>query len=107
MPGLWKHITRPIQFTLVVDDFGIKLTSSQDSEHLSSELEDLYVTTKDCEGTNVLGLTLNRYYTTKTVKMYMPKYVKSALHKLQHPNTMESQNVYQQWKNYIYGTSTQ
>ena len=23
-PGLWKHITRPIHFTLVVDDFGIK-----------------------------------------------------------------------------------
>jgi hypothetical protein len=23
-PGLWRHITRPIQFTLVVDDFGVK-----------------------------------------------------------------------------------
>ena len=24
LPGLWKHDTRPIQFTLVVDNFGIK-----------------------------------------------------------------------------------
>ena len=24
VPGLWKHKTRPIQFTLVVDDFGVK-----------------------------------------------------------------------------------
>ena len=24
VPGLWKHIWRPSQFTLVVDDFGIK-----------------------------------------------------------------------------------
>ena len=23
-PGLWKHVSRPIAFTLVVDDFGIK-----------------------------------------------------------------------------------
>ena len=23
-PGLWKHISRPIQFSLVVDDFGVK-----------------------------------------------------------------------------------
>lgn len=22
-PGLWKHMKRPIQFTLVVDDFGV------------------------------------------------------------------------------------
>ena len=32
-PGLWKHVYRPIAFTLVVDDFGVKcvnitLTSS-------------------------------------------------------------------------------
>ena len=23
-PGLWKHVSRPISFTLVVDNFGIK-----------------------------------------------------------------------------------
>ena len=23
-PGLWKHISCPLQFTLVVDDFGVK-----------------------------------------------------------------------------------
>ena len=26
VPGLWKHDTRPIQFTLVVDYFGVKYT---------------------------------------------------------------------------------
>ena len=25
MPGLWKHIFQPIQFTLVVNDFGMKM----------------------------------------------------------------------------------
>ena len=30
-PGLWKHNTRPVHFTLVVDDFGIKFVGE---EHL-------------------------------------------------------------------------
>ena len=28
-PGLWKHIARPISFTLVVDDFGIKYVGKE------------------------------------------------------------------------------
>ena len=38
-PGLWTHITRPIQFTLVVDDFGVKYIRRKDAEHLLSVLE--------------------------------------------------------------------
>ena len=25
-PGLWRHTTRPISFTLVVDDFGVNMS---------------------------------------------------------------------------------
>ena len=32
--GLWKHKTRPIQFVLVVDDFGIKFINKADLDHL-------------------------------------------------------------------------
>ena len=28
-PGLWKHVTLPVQFTLVVDDFGVKYTGKE------------------------------------------------------------------------------
>ena len=38
-PGMWTHITRPIQFSLVVDDFGVKYTRQKDVEHLLSVLE--------------------------------------------------------------------
>ena len=38
-PGLWKHISRPIQFTLVVDDFGVKYIRWKDAEHLLVVLE--------------------------------------------------------------------
>ena len=28
-PGLWRHIHRPIQFSLIVDDFGVKNVGKQ------------------------------------------------------------------------------
>jgi hypothetical protein len=33
-PGLWRHTTHDIAFTLVVDDFGVKYTKRADAEHL-------------------------------------------------------------------------
>ena len=35
VPGLWKHDTRPIQFTLVVDDFGSAKLDKLDEEKMS------------------------------------------------------------------------
>jgi hypothetical protein len=29
VPGLWQHNTRPIQFTLVVDNFGVKYVGEE------------------------------------------------------------------------------
>ena len=29
-PGLWKHVSRPIQFSLVVDNFGVKYSRKED-----------------------------------------------------------------------------
>ena len=39
VPGLWKHDTRPIQFTLVVDDFGVKYVGKEQAVHLQKVLE--------------------------------------------------------------------
>ncbi len=33
-PGLWKHKTRPIAFTLVVDNFSVKYVGKDQTEHL-------------------------------------------------------------------------
>jgi hypothetical protein len=32
--GLWTHDTRPISFSLVVDDFGVKYVGREHAEHL-------------------------------------------------------------------------
>ena len=33
-PGLWKHDTQPISFSLVVDDFGVKYVGKENAQHL-------------------------------------------------------------------------
>jgi hypothetical protein len=39
VPGLWRHNTCPIQFTLVVDNFGIKYVGEEHARHLKKVLE--------------------------------------------------------------------
>ena len=34
VPGLWKHDWRPVQFTLVVDNFGFKYVGEEHALHL-------------------------------------------------------------------------
>ena len=41
-PGLWKHVSRPISFTLVVEDFGIKYVGEDHAKHLIGVLEENY-----------------------------------------------------------------
>ena len=38
-PGLWKNISRPIAFTLVVDDFGVKYEGIKNSHYLLNALK--------------------------------------------------------------------
>ena len=42
VPGLWKHDTMPIQFTLVVDDFGVKYVGTEHAQNLIKVLERYY-----------------------------------------------------------------
>ena len=41
-PGLWKHKSLPIQFSLVVDDFGVKYVGEQTALHLINALKQTY-----------------------------------------------------------------
>ena len=62
MPGLWKHDTRPIQFTLVVDDFGVMYARQEDVDHLKSVIERDYTVTADWTGKLYIGITLDWDY---------------------------------------------
>ena len=41
--GLCRHKTRPIVFTLIVDDFGVKYVNKEDVDHLMSVLKETTV----------------------------------------------------------------
>ncbi|KAL7523922.1 hypothetical protein ACHAXR_000362 [Thalassiosira sp. AJA248-18] len=38
VPGLWTHKWRPIQFTLVVVDFGVKYAGEEHAQHFSEDV---------------------------------------------------------------------
>ena len=46
-PGLWTHKTRPISFTLVVEDFGVKYVNQEDVDHLIASIKQTYTLTED------------------------------------------------------------
>ena len=37
-PGLWRHVTQPTQFKLVMDDFGIKHKGKKHLDHLTTAI---------------------------------------------------------------------
>ena len=92
-PGLWKHITRPIQFTLVVDDFGVKYTRKKDAEHLLGILEkEFTAVSTDWEGALYCGITLEWDYNKRWLDISMPGYIKKVLKQYLHENWGKSQH---------------
>ena len=78
-PGYWKHKSRPISFTLCVDDFCVKYVGKEHAEHLMKILKKHYTISHEWEGTRYLGLTLDWDYENGEVHVSMPGYVKEAL----------------------------
>ena len=62
VPGLWKHDWRPIQFTLVVNDFGVKYVSKEHALRLKAILKRDYKVTNNWTGTRYIGITLDWDY---------------------------------------------
>ena len=85
VPGLWKHNTRPITFTLVVNDFGVKYEGIEHAKHLEAVLTQYYEVTTDWTGTRYVGIChLHWDYQKQQVHLYMPGYVQKALLQFHH-----------------------
>ena len=84
-PGLWYHVSRPITFTLVVDDFGVKFVGKEHAEHLIASIKSTYQKlTEDWTGSLYCGITLEWDYVGKTVDILMPGYIKKKLQEYTH-----------------------
>lgn len=78
--GLWFHKKRPISFTLVVDDFGIKFENKEDIDHLLKIIEDNnYPIKTGWDGSKYLGIDLEWDYVKRTVLLSMKGYAKKDL----------------------------
>jgi len=92
VPGLWKHESRPIQFTLVVDDFGVQYVGEEHAQHLVSVLRQHYDISTDWKGEKYIGLTLDWDYERREVHLSMPGYIAKARKEFGHEMPKRQQN---------------
>ena len=107
-PGLWKHTWRPIQFVLVVDDFGVEYEDKKHATHLLDALNQHYeAVSEDWKGLLFCGIKLDWDYTMKTVDLSMPGYITQALHKFQHETPKLQQHAPHKHNEVQYGRKIQ
>jgi hypothetical protein len=106
-PGLWLHKTRPISFTLVVDDFSVKYVGKQHAEHLLNALLRTYELTTDWTATVYSSMTLKWDYKNRTCDISMPGYVSNVLSKFQHDAPKHPQHTPSRYVTPVYGAKTQ
>jgi hypothetical protein len=106
-PGLWLHNTRPVSFTLVVDDFAVKYVGKHHADHLRNALLRTYELTTDWTATVYSGMTLKWDYDKRTCDMSMPGYVSNILSKFQHDAPNHPQHTPSRYITPVYGAKTQ
>ena len=57
--GLFVHKTRPISFTLVVDNFGVNYVNKADALHLKKTISDYYPMKSNWKGNRYIGIDFN------------------------------------------------
>ena len=78
-----RHITCPITFSLVVDDFSVKYVQKADADHLAHSLKNAYQLAKDWTGGLYCGITLKWNYNKEDrwLEISMPGYIEKQLSK--------------------------
>ena len=105
--GLFSHVTRPISFCLVVDDFGVKYVGKEHALHLQKVIADKYAMTTDWSGNLYVGITLNWDYDKRTVDLSMPGYIERALARFAHPAPTRPEYAPHDWNKPQYGAPVQ
>ena len=106
-PALWKHDTKPILFSLVVDNFGVKYIGKENADYLIQALQKLYIISIDWTGSLFCGLTIDWDYAARTCDISMPEYLQAALLKFQHPAPKRPQHAPHYWSKPTYGAQVQ
>jgi hypothetical protein len=105
--GLWLHKTRPISFSLVVDDLAVNYVGKQHTDHLRNALLKTYELTTDWKATVYSGMTLKWDYKHRTCDISIPGYVSNVLSKFQHEAPKHPQHTPSRYVTPMYGAKTQ
>jgi hypothetical protein len=106
-PGLWLHKTRPIAFSLIVDDFAVKYVGKQHADHLRNALLQSYELTTDWEEEVYSYMSLKWDYKNRTCNISMPGYVSHVLNKFQHDAPKHPHHTPSKYVKPVYGAKTQ
>ena len=106
-PSLWKHATKNIFFSLVVDNFGVKYVGKENADHLIQAFSKMYTISTDCTGARYCGLTLYWDYAQQTCNISMLDYITVALHKFQNTTPACHQDSPHAWNKPVYGVTVQ
>ena len=84
-PGLWRHKWRPIQFSLIVDDFGVEYVGIEHFNFLLDILKKYHGVQFNMAGDKLAGISITWDYPRKRCRISMPGYIDNLLLKFKHP----------------------
>ena len=103
--GLWTHQDRDINFTLVVNYFGIKYMNKNGTDHPIAALQAKYEVSQEWIRGLYCIITLKWNYTAILSYIETKDYVKDTLYKFQNPTPTIMQNLPHQWTAQNYGST--
>jgi hypothetical protein len=110
-PGLWRHVWRPIQFVLIVDDFGVEYVGKKHADHLLTILNEHYDMSEDWEGKKFAGIDLAWHYAKRhqdrTCRLSMDSYIGDLLFREGHHKPAKPQHSPHKHREIIYGAKQQ
>jgi hypothetical protein len=84
-PGLWRHKWQPIQFCLIVDDFGVEYVGIEHFNHLLDLLKKYHGVQVNMAGNKFAGIDIKWDYASRRCRISMPGYIDNLLIKFKHP----------------------
>ena len=84
-PGLWRHKWRPIQFCLIVDDFGVEYVGIEHFNHLLELLKRFHGVQYNMASNKFVGIDIKWDYPNCCCCISMSGYINNILIKFKHP----------------------
>ena len=83
---MWMNKSRNTNFTLLVDNFGIKFDSPLNLKHSIDALKQKCTISFDMKGSLLVGVTLKWNYQSRAYHFSIPDYIAKLLQSLNHPS---------------------